>query len=72
MQKNIPPEVLTQKEMQRLALVHVQAYVGACHCRSRTEVLQALTQWQNVGGDIADFIRTTRIVVVSEHGAHEF
>jgi len=36
MDKNNPSQVLTQKEMQRLALVHVQAYVGACHCQSRT------------------------------------
>ncbi len=72
MHKSKTSKVLTHKDMQRLALIHVQAYLSACHCRSRTEVLQALTHWQNVGGDIADFIRTTRIVVVSEHGAHEF
>lgn len=72
MDKNTPSQVLTQKEMQRLALVHVQAYVGACHCQTRSDVLLALAHWQKVGGDVADFIRTTRIVVVSEHGAHEF
>lgn len=72
MHKNTPLKVLTQKEMQRLAIIHVQAYVNACHCQTRSDVLQALAHWQNVGGDIAHFIRTTRIVVVNEHGAHEF
>jgi len=72
MDKNNPSQVLTQKEMQRLALVHVQAYVGACHCQSRSDVLLALENWQNVGDEVADFIRTTRIVVVNEYGAHEF
>jgi len=72
MDKNNPLKVLTQKEMQRLALVHVQAYVGACHCRNRRDVLLALAHWQNVGDEVADFIRTTRIVVVNEYGAHEF
>lgn len=72
MHKNKPSRVLSQKEMRSLALVHVQAYVNACHCQSRRDVLLALAHWQNVGGDIADFIRTTRIVVVNEHGAHEF
>ncbi|MDU6387258.1 MULTISPECIES: hypothetical protein [unclassified Pantoea] len=72
MPKNSPSQVLTQKEMQRLALVHLQAYVGACHCQSRSDVLLALTHWQNVGDEVADFIRTTRIVVVNEHGAYEF
>lgn len=72
MKKNIPSKVLTQKEMQRLALVHVQAYVSACHCQTRSDVLQALAYWQNVGDEVSDFIRTTRIVVVNEYGAHEF
>lgn len=72
MDKNNYSQVLTQKEMQRLALVHVQAYVGACHCQSHSDVLQALAHWQNVGNEIADFILTTRIIVVNEHGAHEF
>jgi len=72
MDKNTPSKVLTQKEMQRLALVHVKAYVGACHCQSRSDVLLALAHWQNVGDEVADFIRTTRIVVVNEYGAHKF
>jgi len=72
MDKNKSSQVLTQKEMQRLALVHVQAYVGACHCQTRSDVLLALAHWQNVGNEVADFIRTTRIVVVNEYGAHEF
>lgn len=72
MKKDNSSSVLTQKEMQRLALVHVQAYVGACHCQSRSDVLLALAHWQNVGDKVADFIRTTRIVVVNEYGTHEF
>lgn len=72
MQKDKSSSVLTQKEMQRLALVHVQAYVGACHCQTRSDVLLALEHWQNVGGDVADFIRTTRIVIIDENGAHAF
>lgn len=72
MHKKTPSKVLIQKEMQRLALVHVQAYVGACHCQTRSDVLLALENWQNVGDEVADFIRTTRIVVVNEHGAYEF
>ncbi|MBZ6387497.1 hypothetical protein [Pantoea piersonii] len=66
MQKDKPSQVLTRKEMQRLALIHVQAYVGACHCQSRSDVLLALYHWQSVGGDVADFIRKTRIVTLSE------
>ncbi|SNY71022.1 hypothetical protein [Pantoea sp. GL120224-02] len=64
MNKNTPSKVLTQKEMQRLALIHVQAYVNACHCQSRTDVLQALTHWQDVGAEMADFIRHTRIIII--------
>lgn len=72
MPKNTTSKVLTQKEMQRLALVHVQAYVGACHCQTLSDVLLALEHWQNVGGDVADFIRTTRIVIIDESGTHAF
>ncbi|WBV22588.1 hypothetical protein [Pantoea piersonii] len=72
MPKNTTSKVLTQKEMQRLALVHVQAYVGACHCQTRSEVLLALEHWQNVGDEVADFIRTTRIVIIDESGTHAF
>jgi len=64
MRNKTSPPLLTRKEMQRLALIHVQAYLSACHCRSRTEVLQALTQWQNVGTDLADFVRHTRIIII--------
>jgi len=66
MQKDQPSSVLTPKEMQRLALIHVQAYVGACHCQSRSDVLLALYHWQSVGGDIADLIRNTRLVIINE------
>ena len=66
MHRYSPSEVLTQKEMQRLALTHVQAYVGACHCQNRRDVLLALAHWQNVGDEIADFIRHTHIIVISE------
>jgi len=64
MSKTKHTEALSQKEMQRLALIHVQAYVGACHCRSRTDVLQALAQWEEVGAEMADFIRHTRIIII--------
>lgn len=64
MQKNKSSEALSSKEMQRLALIHVQAYLSACHCKSRTDVLRALTQWQNVGTDLADFVRHTRIIII--------
>lgn len=64
MQKNKSSEVLSSKEMQRLALIHVHAYLSACHCKSRSDVLQALTQWQNVGADLADFVRHTRIIII--------
>lgn len=64
MPKNKSQEPLSQKEMQRLALIHVQAYVNACHCQSRTDVLQALAHWQDVGAEMADFIRHTRIIII--------
>ncbi len=64
MPKDNSPEALSQKEMQRLALIHVQAYVNACHCQSRTDVLQALAHWQDVGAEMTDFIRHTRIIIV--------
>lgn len=66
MQKNKPSSVLTQKEMKRLAITHVQAYLGACHCQTRSDVLLALAQWRNVGDEVADFIRNTRIVIIDE------
>jgi len=62
MQKNRTSEALSPKEMQRLALLHVQAYLGACHCQSRTDVLQALAQWEEVGAEMANFIRDTHII----------
>ncbi|MDF7630463.1 hypothetical protein PUG46_14425 [Erwiniaceae bacterium L1_55_4] len=64
MNKNNSPEALSQKEMQKLALIHVQAYLNACHCQSRTDVLQALVHWQDVGSEMAGFIRNTRIIIV--------
>lgn len=64
MQKNKPTRALSSKEMQRLALIHVQAYLSACHCQSRPDVLEALTQWQKTGSDLADFIRRTRIIII--------
>ncbi|MBA2817028.1 hypothetical protein [Candidatus Pantoea persica] len=45
MKSDKPSEVVTQKEIQRLALTHVQAYVGACHCQIRSDVLLALEHW---------------------------
>ena len=72
MDKNKPSEVLPQKEMQRLALIHVQTYVNACHCQNRRDVLLALAHWQNVGGDMADFLKKTRIVIIDERGKHAF
>ncbi|WP_312041101.1 hypothetical protein [Pantoea eucalypti] len=64
MQKNRSFEALSSKEMQRLALIHVQAYLSACHCQSRPDVLNALKQWQSVGADLADVVRHTRIIII--------
>ncbi|WP_426606883.1 hypothetical protein [Pantoea anthophila] len=64
MTKNRSTEALTPKEMQRLALIHIHAYLSASQCMSRTDVLEALTQWQKVGADLADFVRHTRIIII--------
>ena len=64
MSKDKSPEALSHKEMLHLVLTHVQAYLNACHCQSRNDVLQALTHWQDVGTEMADFIRHTRIIIV--------
>lgn len=64
MPKHRSTEALKPNEMQRLALIHVHAYLSACHCKSRTDILEALTQWQNVGADLADFVRHTRIIII--------
>jgi len=71
MHKNKPSRVLSQKEMRSLALVHVQAYVNACHCQSRRDVLLALAHWQDVGVNMSDFIRNTRLIVIDEKGKYE-
>ena len=64
MSKAKSTEALSQKEMQRLALIHVQAYINACHCQTRHDVLNALDQWEDVGTELADFIRHTHIIVI--------
>jgi len=65
--KSSPP-LLTRKQMQRLALIHVHSYLNACHCQSRSDVLQALDNWKNTGDELAKFIKNTRIVIISEPG----
>ena len=64
MQKNTSSNALSSKEMQYLALMHMKSYLKACQCQSRVDVLRALTQWQNVGADLADFIRHIRIIII--------
>ncbi|MET3817098.1 MULTISPECIES: hypothetical protein [unclassified Pantoea] len=64
MHKNKPSRVLSQKEMRSLALVHVQAYVNACHCQSRDDVLLAMSYWQKAGENVVEFIKSVHIHVV--------
>lgn len=72
MHKNKSSEALSQEAMQRLTLTHIQAYVNACHCQTRSDVLLALEHWQHAGAELAEFIKTTRIIVIDEQGHHEF
>ncbi len=71
MHKEKPSCVLNPKEMRRLALAHVQAYVNACHCQSRRDVLMALAHWHDVGVNMSDFIKNTRLIIIDEDGIHE-
>lgn len=64
MQPHKPTEAISSEEMRRIALIHIQAYLSACQCQSRTDVLHALTQWQDTGADLANFIRHTRIIFI--------
>lgn len=64
MSKDNSPEQLTHKQMYRLALRHVQAYVNACHCQSRDDVLLAMSYWQKAGEDVVEFIKSVHIHVV--------
>lgn len=64
MQKKKSPEALSCKEMHRLAVSHVQAYLRACHCQSRADMLNALSHWQNTGAGLAKLIRHTHIIIV--------
>jgi len=71
MSNKIPPPLLTRKEMQRLALIHIHSYLNACHCRSRSDVLQAVDNWKNTGDELTEFIRNNRIVIISESGTKD-
>ncbi|MFB4358942.1 hypothetical protein RBJ15_09405 [Pantoea sp. BS_4] len=64
MQKNKSTDVVSCKDMHRLAVSHLQAYLKACHCQSRGDVLHALSHWQSTGADLAELIRLTRIIVI--------
>lgn len=64
MQKNKSPEAVSCKDMHRLAVSHMQAYLKACHCQSRSDVLHALSHWQNTGSDLAKLIRHVHIIIV--------
>ncbi|MGV2880659.1 hypothetical protein D9O29_05520 [Pantoea vagans] len=71
MSNKTSPPLLTRKEMQSLALIHIQSYLNACHCRSRSDVLQALDSWKSTGDELTEFIRNTRIVIISESGTKD-
>lgn len=48
MSKGITPR-LTEKEMSELAVKTVQEFVNACNCKTRDDILLALSFWLNVG-----------------------
>lgn len=48
MSNKLPPR-LTEKEMTELAVETVQDFVNACNCKTRDDILLALSFWLNVG-----------------------
>jgi hypothetical protein len=57
MGKNDIPPRLTEKEMQALAVKTVQEFVNACNCKSRDDILLALSYWLNIGMSAGDTVK---------------
>jgi len=61
--KTLPPR-LTPQEMEELAIKMVQEYVNACNCKSRDDVLLALSRWLAVGLDIGETVKHGKMEIV--------
>lgn len=56
MGKKIPPR-LTENEMSALAAKTVQEFVNACNCKTRDDILLALSFWLNVGLSAGEVVK---------------
>lgn len=60
---NIPPR-LTHQEMQALAVKTVQDFVNACNCKSRDDILLALSFLLAVGLDAGETVKHGRAEII--------
>lgn len=54
--KSLPPR-LTEAEMAKLAHTTIQDFVNACHCKSKDDVLLALSYILSVGLDTGETVK---------------
>lgn len=64
MSKNKIPPLLTHQEMQAQAVQSVQNYVNACNCKSRDDILLALSFLLAVGLDAGETVKHGRAEIV--------
>lgn len=62
--KNKIPPRLTEQEMQALAVKTVQDFVNACNCKSRDDILLALSFLLAVGLDAGETVKHGRAEIV--------
>lgn len=62
--KNKTPPRLTEQEMQALAVKTVQDFVNACNCKSRDDILLALSFLLAVGLDAGETVKHGRAEIV--------
>lgn len=60
---NIPPR-LTKPEMQNLAVKTVQDFVNSCNCKSRDDILLALSFLLAVGLDAGETVKHGRAEII--------
>lgn len=61
--KKLPPR-LSNEEMTKLAVTTVQNYVNACNCKSRDDILLALSHLLSTGLSAGDAVKYGRAEIV--------
>lgn len=51
------PARLTEKEMELLAIKHVQDFVNACNCKNKDDILLAISYFLNVGINAGETVK---------------